>query len=508
MKVQLKKAWSGVAALAVAASTATFLQAPAAFAAGVPSGAATVKTAGGAADLTSGDSATTFTLRVPTGAACAGDSANSNPPYLVQTYMVPASVDPSTLTFDADGPTPQGTGASFRQPMFDSLGSPVVNQFTAPASPAPGPGAIINIPNMSYGVFAPGDIPAGTYNIGVACTQGTPGPSQMKNFYNVQKTFTAGGGGPAAVNWAVVPPDTAPPAPTGVAVAAGPAGSLSVSFNLVTHTPAVTSYTVTATPVPSGTSVTATGPGSPISVTGLADGTTYSVTVRATNSVGPSAESSPAVTGTTVTPANSGTMTQTVTVTVPAGALTFTQVCGKRNSITPPVGDTWAPGSASAAGAGGPLGNGSNCGLSLGTAAFAPGQTFSTATGFLNQVTVTDTRQGDAGWRVTGQMASLTTTPAGGTISGNQLGWRPQATPLGTTPAYTQNVVFDTADPGVAPPATNHGLGTSQRLGYAPAGAGLGSAELDARVKLEIPLTAPAGAYSGVLSLTLLSGAV
>ena len=57
---------------------------------------------------------------------------------------------------------------------------------------------------MNYQRLAPGDIPAGTYNIGIACTLGRPSATQMKSFWNTQMTFTTNAaGGPAQVNWTV-----------------------------------------------------------------------------------------------------------------------------------------------------------------------------------------------------------------------------------------------------------------------------------------------------------------
>lgn len=510
MRIKSTRAWSGAAALAVLASAAPLFMVPPAFAAGTLVGAATV-------NPTTGNSATSFAVTLPTGAACPGDSPNAG--YRVQSYMVPASVDPGTLTFNSAGPVPAGTGAAFRQPLF-AAGNPYVNAQTAAADTPGGPGTIINIPTtFNYSVFGPADIPAGAYNIGIACTLGGPSTTQMSSYWNVTKTFTTNTatGGPAQVNWSV---GSIPTAPTGVAVTPG-SGSLSVAFNPVTATPAVSGYIATAT---AGTSTfTGTGAGSPISITGLTNGTAYSVTVHATNSVGNSPESSPAVSGTPVAPpAFFGPLNQTVTVNVPAGALVFTQVCGKHNALPADsfgaavVASTAAQESGPTTTAGGstvdpnyPASYPSPatptyptwCGLSLGTASFVPGQPYAAANGVLNQVTVTDTREGDAGWKVTGTMGNLTRTPSG-TISGNQLGWRPVVTEQGDYGTYNQTVTFENADPGSTAVA-GHGLGTPVKLGTANAGAGLGSAQLDAKVKLLVPLNVPRGDYSGVLALSL-----
>lgn len=161
----------------------------AADAVGTLEGPAAVRTAGGGADLNAGDSGTVFTLGLPDGAACPGDSANGG--YRWQTFMVGASVDPATLTFGSNGPMPPGTNAEFRQPLYDSLGgSPVVNQQTAAADVPNGPGRILNVPDMNYAVFGAGIIDPGTYNVGIACTLGPAGPDQIRNFWSVQKTFT------------------------------------------------------------------------------------------------------------------------------------------------------------------------------------------------------------------------------------------------------------------------------------------------------------------------------
>jgi len=309
MKRTSKRVWSGLLAIATAAAIVPLLGAPVASAAGVPQpGGASVRAAGGAVALSSGNSDTTFTLRLPAGASCGGDSANDG--YRVQSYMVPASVDPATLTFNAAGPIPNTLGAGFRQPLYDTAGSPFVDAQTANATTPPGPGPIINIPDFNYGsAFVPGNIPPGAYNLGIACTLGPAGATQMKEFWNVTKTFTTNvaTGGTAQVSWGV---GAVPGAPTLTGVT--PSDTiLTAAFTAIASTPATTGFAVTATPTV-GAPVTATGAGSPITVTGLTNGTPYSLTVRATNPVGDSVESNalsgtpnparPAVTGLTATP--------------------------------------------------------------------------------------------------------------------------------------------------------------------------------------------------------------
>ncbi|MBA2608267.1 MAG: hypothetical protein H0U92_04985, partial [Actinobacteria bacterium] len=161
-------------------------------AAGTNAGAATVVTpagSGGGQPLTAGTKDTDFSLKLPSGAACTGDSANDG--YRVQSYHVPASVDPSTLTFDASGPIPNGVGANFRQPLYQTNSSPYVDAQTAPASPAPGPGPIVNIPAFDFSQYDATTLPAGTYNIGIACTKGSASPTQQDKFWNVQLNFAA-----------------------------------------------------------------------------------------------------------------------------------------------------------------------------------------------------------------------------------------------------------------------------------------------------------------------------
>ena len=623
MKRTLRRAGSRVAVLALGASLIPMLTAPAAQAAGSLQGAASIRTAGGGAALSSGDSATTFTVRLPAGAACTGDSPNDG--YRVQTYVVPASVNPSTLTFDATGPVPNGVGATFRQPLYDTTGSPYVDQQTAAADVAGGPGPIINIPNFSYAVFAPGDIPAGSYNIGVACTLGPASATQMKEFWNVQKTFTtAAGGGPAQVNWFV---GAQPSAPVLNSLTVSDS-QLTANYTAVTSDPPTTLFTVTATPTGGGAAVTASsGNASTTTVTGLTNGTAYSVTVRATNSVGDSPESNaltatvsaaprPAVqnltavagtgtvaldwdaptgvaptgyavdvnpvggtvtvTGTsasisgltagtlytftvtpqhpapfvgtpasvTATPFNSQVLVQNITVTRPVGAIVLTQVCGKYGLI--PADTLGTPGFPSgslpevaAAGPGtaptltpdgsdpdskfaeypypeNPDGTPAptyptNCGIELGDAKFVKkgpgGGQFFAAKGVINQMTVVDTRDTDTGWTASGTMGTFTA-GAGKTFSGSQLGWTPVKTsdtaPFTDADGNTYDQVVTAG--GRVDPNTAAGLGSGRVLGLAAATQGLGIAELDARLKLLIPVTAKSGVYRGTLTLTVTGG--
>lgn len=202
--------------------------------------------------IASGTSATEFTFTLPDGAACTGDSANDG--YRVQSYMVPAAVDPASLQFNFDGPIPTGTGASFSQPLYDVGTSAYLNGQTANATNPGGPGPVVNVPAFSFAVWAPGDIGAGTYNVGIACTLGPASTTQNDKFWNATMTIAvAAAGGPAQITWVAASP------PTGVSTTTTTTttGSTSTSTSAVgaTTTRPATTVRVTSS-VPAGTPTT------------------------------------------------------------------------------------------------------------------------------------------------------------------------------------------------------------------------------------------------------------
>jgi hypothetical protein len=125
-----------------------------------------------------------------------------------------------------------------------------------------------------------------------------------------------------------------------------------------------------------------------------------------------------------------------------------------------------------------------------------------TATGSLQNVTVTDSRNDYPGWSVSGQEADFTGsgTAAGQTISGNDLGW---------TPAVVGSLV-DNATLGalVAPVGANTGssgpgIGSNAAtLASATPGNGFGQNVLSASLLLDIPASTVAGPYAGSLTIT------
>jgi len=132
--------------------------------------------------LTSGTAATKWTLALPQGASCSGDTATDN--YHIFTYVVPSSVDPATLHFGSSGPSnnPQAF------PLVDDGGSPFIAGNTGI-----GTGQVLPVPftTLQWGnpptPFDSTLIPPGTYNIGIACANGT---GDNDKFWNAQETFT------------------------------------------------------------------------------------------------------------------------------------------------------------------------------------------------------------------------------------------------------------------------------------------------------------------------------
>jgi hypothetical protein len=119
-----------------------------------------------------------------------------------------------------------------------------------------------------------------------------------------------------------------------------------------------------------------------------------------------------------------------------------------------------------------------------------------TGTGATTAIGVSDTRNTYPGWVVSGQDGAWTGTgtAAGGTISGNQLGWAPTDTAL--APGVALGPAVTAAAPGLGSAAAvlasaPHGLGS-----------GYGTSALGANLTLLIPPTAPAGPYTSGLTIS------
>jgi hypothetical protein len=641
MRSSMKRALAGVASMAVVASVAPFVGMGVASAAVTNNGTLSL-------NPLSGTSSNNFSftgygagggLTTP---QCAGDTASGG--YNWSTFMIPASANiDTTLTFGSGGPTP--VAGEYRASLTSAAdSSTVVLKSTGIAGGAGQPGIITGIPAFTFGLNLPGEIPAGAYKVGIACTKN--GGATLDSYWVRQMTVTANPatGGPAAINWAQ---GAIPAAPAITTVTPGDA-TLAVAFTASAADPAITSYTLSATPQGGGATVTQTGASSPINLTGLVNGTTYNLSLTATNSAGTSPAGTgvgtpaPAprapVTGFTATPgtgkvdltwvaptgiaptgfslvitpqggsattvplpagttsysatglaagtnvsfqltplhpapytAPSSTVSSTplaaqvliqdITVTRPVGALVLTQVCGAYGSLAAetaqlgfPAGLPLAPavnsstvaaptagGTAPTLGANGTGGSDpvrgqypyptladgtsnatypTHCGINLGNAQYVrsgagAGQFFA-AEGRLNQVTVVDTRDGDLGWNVVGQVSNFSA-GAGKSFSGSQLGWTPVKTEdtasfidsLGNT--YDQ---LAAAGGSIAPnTAVAAGLSSNRTLisaaPFAVAGAasstgGLGTAIADARLKLLIPVTAQSGVYTATLTISTL----
>jgi hypothetical protein len=113
--------------------------------------------------LTDGDSNTIFTLGVPGEATCPGDSANDQ--WRIQSFIVPATDDPGSLTF---GPIwPEGDG---RYAVYQADTRPYSQVLLGQNDVAGQPGRILATPPLTIGVFPFGTLTAPRYRIGMACT--------------------------------------------------------------------------------------------------------------------------------------------------------------------------------------------------------------------------------------------------------------------------------------------------------------------------------------------------
>jgi hypothetical protein len=285
-------------------------------------GAATASTLNGVATtatpsndnyLASGGSNTDFTVTLPSGAVCTGDTAHDG--YHVWSYLVEKSATISSTTFsDNTGPS-QGFG------LYESD----LNYY-GPVNTAQTTGQIIGIPNdfqwgagVSGGSFTAADLlytggTSGIWEGGLACANSS---GVLTDNWNTQITFTKSTSDPNGFTWSAVP------GPAGSAIAA------ITSANNTTFTEGTAgSFTPTATGNPTPT-ITETG-ALPTGVTftgGSLTGTptvtgTFPITFTATNGIG-----------------NPATQAFTLTVTA-SGALSITTTSLPSATIGTPYSDT------------------------------------------------------------------------------------------------------------------------------------------------------------------------
>ncbi|GAA2995336.1 Ig-like domain-containing protein [Actinokineospora diospyrosa] len=122
--------------------------------------------------------------------------------------------------------------------------------------------------------------------------------------------------------------------------------------------------------------------------------------------------------------------------------------------------------------------------------------------GVLNPVTVTDTRAGNPGWNVAGQVSDFVFGVH--RINGANLGWSPRLLDKSAAQTVSPGSAVPTADaiaPG-ASPLPGQGLAAARTLAVAAASGGNGTARLVADLSLVVPTFTVAGTYTATLTVT------
>jgi hypothetical protein len=184
-------AWGLMAVVALGAFT---LVVPAG--ADVTAGTAVITVAGQLTPLNSGGSATLYGVQLPSGASCPGDTAHDG--YLVYSYLVPAGVSPTVVSFK--------TGDPSKYYGYISEGS-----YYGAINTAENTGEIVGLPpQFTWSRLTPADLfPPGastaTWDGGIACAD-THGV--VTNYWNSEIVFDASAKDPGGFTWRVVQPAT------------------------------------------------------------------------------------------------------------------------------------------------------------------------------------------------------------------------------------------------------------------------------------------------------------
>ena len=209
-----------------------------------PAGAAT-SSGGLVMTPTSGSSATEYTLGFASGAtkSCPGDSATGG--YFLSGFIVTSGTSIDNLVFNSIGPVGGVT-------VQDAGGTAVLN-----ATLEVNTGNVLLLPGaFSFANNSPGDLAAGSYTLGLACTKGS-GAGMVKTYWSttIVVVADAANGGPAQFTW------SASAAPTTTTTTGGGSTTTTTAGGSTTTTSADGSTTTTV----DGGSTTTTTDGAAVS---------------------------------------------------------------------------------------------------------------------------------------------------------------------------------------------------------------------------------------------------
>lgn len=128
-------------------------------------GEAAIVKAGDGSPIAQGGPDTAFSLAVPQGTSCPGDSMHDQ--WRVQTFMVPSDVDLGNLSYGVIGPEGEYQYALFGA---DSSARSYANVLTQANAVAGQPGLIDGLVPFNFAIVASESLPSGSYRIGFACT--------------------------------------------------------------------------------------------------------------------------------------------------------------------------------------------------------------------------------------------------------------------------------------------------------------------------------------------------
>jgi hypothetical protein len=144
--------------------------------------------------ITSGGSSTVFGLAVPEGAACPGDSLHDG--WIVQSFIVPADVDPGRIVYGAIGPEGPDHYALYQ------LDTSNFSDALTLANQVPGQPGRLSLPPFSFIEFPPGTLPNGRYRLGVACTTAD---RRTERYWDLEiEVISAPDDVPGRMTWSVI----------------------------------------------------------------------------------------------------------------------------------------------------------------------------------------------------------------------------------------------------------------------------------------------------------------